>query len=70
MRLFEYRVLRRMYGTTREEIAGGRRMQLGVEVSLSFVILPQTKEAVLECGTQLKGSKNMQRFVQITWRKG
>jgi hypothetical protein len=29
--MFEYRVLRRMYGTTREEVAGGRRMLLGVE---------------------------------------
>jgi len=32
--MFEYRVLRRMYGTTREEVALGRRMLVVVEVCL------------------------------------
>jgi len=43
--MFENRVLRRMCGTKREDVTGGRRMLLGVEVCiLYFVILPQTKE--------------------------
>jgi hypothetical protein len=32
--MFEYRVLKRMYGTAREEVTGGRRKLLGAEVCI------------------------------------
>jgi hypothetical protein len=68
--LFENRVLRRIYGTTREEVIGRQIMLLVVEFCIFNPATNQRGLNALECGAQLKDSKFMHSFIQITLRKG